>query len=104
MSGRDMASGDPYDDELTQIEQELEKDSRQLQEYVAELRALGVEPKAGPNGFGLVDFPSRLDGRLVFLCWQYGEEEVGHWHDVDAGYDGRQPLAAVCVADESEEA
>ncbi|MEQ8790810.1 MAG: DUF2203 domain-containing protein [Pirellulaceae bacterium] len=104
MSGRDMESGDPYDDELTQIEQELEKDALQLQEYVGELRALGVEPKAGPRGFGLVDFPSLMDGRQVFLCWEYGEEEVAHWHDLDAGYDGRQPLAAVTIAEDSDDA
>jgi hypothetical protein len=41
---------------------------------------------------GLVDFPALLDGREVFLCWELGEDEVGHWHDLEAGYRGRQPL------------
>ena len=41
---------------------------------------------------GLVDFPSIRDGREVFLCWEEGEDEIGFWHDVDAGYGGRQPL------------
>lgn len=90
--GRDMASGDPYDDELTQIEEELEKDGLQLQGYVAELRQLGVEPKSGPEG--LVDFPCVMDGRLVFLCWKLGESEVLYWHDLEAGFSGRQPLTA----------
>jgi hypothetical protein len=41
---------------------------------------------------GLVDFPSIRDGREVFLCWEQGEDEIGYWHDLDAGYGGRRPL------------
>jgi hypothetical protein len=41
---------------------------------------------------GLVDFPSIREGREVFLCWEEGEDEIGFWHDVDAGFGGRQPL------------
>ena len=41
---------------------------------------------------GLVDFPAMRDGREVYLCWVEGEDEVGFWHDLDAGYGGRQPL------------
>ena len=88
---------DFYTAELAQIEEELEKDSRRLQEYVEELRALGVEPKNGPEG--LVDFPSRMDGRTVYLCWRLGEPEVMYWHDIEAGFRGRQPLTAGSVAD-----
>jgi hypothetical protein len=41
---------------------------------------------------GLVDFPSIRDGREVFLCWEEGEDEIGFWHDLEAGYGGRRPL------------
>ncbi|HEX8745225.1 MAG TPA: DUF2203 domain-containing protein [Thermoleophilaceae bacterium] len=41
---------------------------------------------------GLVDFPALRDGREVYLCWVEGEDEIGYWHDLDAGYGGRQPL------------
>lgn len=41
---------------------------------------------------GLVDFPAILDGREVFLCWEQGESDIEFWHDLDAGYAGRQPL------------
>lgn len=81
---------DVYDQELAQVEEELQRDAEQLQEYVNELVELGVEPKSGPEG--LVDFPSYLDGRLVYLCWKLGESEVSHWHELDAGFRGRQPL------------
>ena len=41
---------------------------------------------------GLVDFPALRDGREVYLCWIEGEDEISFWHDLDAGYGGRQPL------------
>jgi hypothetical protein len=41
---------------------------------------------------GLVDFPAMRDGDEVYLCWQEGEEEIGYWHDPEAGFEGRQPL------------
>jgi hypothetical protein len=41
---------------------------------------------------GLVDFPALVDGREVYLCWELGEDDVGYWHDMDAGYGGREPL------------
>ena len=46
---------------------------------------MGVEPKGGE---GLVDFPSELDGRPVYLCWKLGEPEIQFWHEVDAGFAG----------------
>ncbi|MEA2307998.1 MAG: hypothetical protein QOI65_284, partial [Thermoleophilaceae bacterium] len=27
-----------------------------------------------------------------FLCWEEGEDEIGYWHDLEAGYGGRRPL------------
>ena len=41
---------------------------------------------------GLIDFPAIRDDREVYLCWIDGEDGIGYWHDLDAGYDGRQPL------------
>jgi hypothetical protein len=41
---------------------------------------------------GLVDFPAMRDGDEVYLCWQEGEEEIGYWHEPEAGFEGRQPL------------
>jgi hypothetical protein len=90
-TGRPQRSGDPYDEELAQMKADLEKDTRQLQEYAGELRRLGVEPKSATDG--LVDFPAMMDGHRVYLCWKLGEPEVLYWHELDAGYRGRQPLA-----------
>jgi hypothetical protein len=41
---------------------------------------------------GLIDFPSLLGGEEVYLCWLLGEPSVGHWHAVESGFGGRQPL------------
>ena len=94
-AGRQGKQRDLYSEELSQIEEELVKDQARLQGFVEELRELGVEPKSAE---GLVDFPSQLDGRIVYLCWKLGEPEVLHWHDLDAGFSGRQPLVAGSVA------
>jgi hypothetical protein len=41
---------------------------------------------------GLVDFPHLSEGKEVFLCWELGEEEILFWHEIEAGYAGRQSL------------
>ena len=41
---------------------------------------------------GLVDFPALSDGREIYLCWELGEDEVAYWHELEAGFGGRQPL------------
>jgi hypothetical protein len=41
---------------------------------------------------GLVDFPALVEDREVYLCWELGEDDVAYWHDLDAGYGGREPL------------
>jgi hypothetical protein len=96
-SGRRRDRSDPYREELSQIEEELDKDTQRLREFVEELKHLGVEPKSATEG--LVDFPSVVEGRRVYLCWKLGEPEVLYWHDLDAGFQGRQPLTAGSVAD-----
>ena len=58
---------------------------------VNELEGLGVQLKDYSRG--LIDFPSLRDGRVVLLCWQLGEgDSLQWWHDVEAGFAGRQPL------------
>jgi hypothetical protein len=41
---------------------------------------------------GLVDFPALQDGREIYLCWEEGEDEIGWWHEPEAGFGGRRPL------------
>ena len=41
---------------------------------------------------GLLDFPSIRDDHEVYLCWRHGEERIEYWHEIDAGFAGREPL------------
>ncbi|MCR9119165.1 MAG: DUF2203 domain-containing protein [bacterium] len=91
--GRNFSDGDPYDEELVEVEADLEADAKRLRDYADELGELGVELKGLPDG--LVDFPCEMDGRIVYLCWKFGEPEVSHWHELDGGFRGRQPLPVI---------
>lgn len=55
-----------------------------------EIAELGIEVK--DLNQGLIDFPSVRDGRIVYLCWRLGEGEIAYWHDLDAGFAGREPI------------
>ncbi len=57
---------------------------------IERIRGLGVILK--DLDMGLLDFPHERDGRVVFLCWHPPEESVAFWHEIEAGYAGRQPL------------
>lgn len=95
----DEDSPDPYREEVDQIELELRRDEEKLEEYVGELRELGVEIKDFERG--LVDFPHLMDGRVVYLCWHLGEEDLAYWHEVDAGFAGRRSLLEDSLAGEN---
>ena len=86
---RRRPSNDPYAEETAQSQAELESEESKLTTFIEELTRLGVMLK-GPDG--LCDFPSLRDGREVCLCWKLGEPQVTHWHEKNAGFDGRQPL------------
>lgn len=62
----------------------------ELRESMVELRQLEVILRDLDRG--LVDFPALREGREVYLCWQEGENEIGFWHEPDAGFAGRRPL------------
>lgn len=63
---------------------------RTIKSAVDEIRGRGIIIR--DVNTGLVDFPSVMEGRIVLLCWQYGEETIGFWHEANAGYAGRKPL------------
>lgn len=57
---------------------------------IAEIESHGCHFKG--LDLGLVDFPSRMGGRVVYLCWQYGEDHVGFWHGLEDGFRSRQAI------------
>ncbi len=82
--------GDAYQEEVQQMQEEFERDQERMRGYEEELRNLGVELKDYDSG--LIDFPCWKDNHEVYLCWRHGEAEVAHWHELDAGFSGRQKL------------
>jgi hypothetical protein len=81
-----------HEEELQLVREELERGQEKMEEYVRELTQLGVEIK--DLSTGLVDFPSLMNGRAVYLCWRLGEPEIAYWHELEAGFAGRQKLIA----------
>lgn len=62
----------------------------QLNTQLQRLHKLGIQVKDFDRG--LIDFPHLRDGREVLLCWELDEADIEFWHDVDAGYAGRERL------------
>ena len=89
------AHKDLPDPRVVALERRIQKMSREIDGYQAELERLGIQLK--DRHIGLIDFPSELDGRPMLLCWQLGEPSVQFWHDLDSGYAGRQPLSPTLV-------
>ena len=63
---------------------------RDVRARLVELQAVGIVLRDLDRG--LVDFPAIRGGREIYLCWELGEDEVTHWHELEAGFAGRQPL------------
>ena len=66
------------------------EDFETLDALIHQVLDTGVQVK--DVNIGLLDFSALRDGREVYLCWKYGEDDIAFWHEVDAGYAGRQPI------------
>jgi len=66
------------------------QDFERFDELVHRIQDTGVLIK--DINVGLLDFPALKNEREVYLCWQYGEDDIQFWHEVEAGFAGRQPI------------
>jgi len=69
---------------------DLVQDFEKLDALIHQIQDTGAQIK--DINTGLLDFSALKDGREVYLCWQYGEEDIAFWHEVEAGFAGRQPI------------
>ena len=76
--------------DLSRAANRLEQLTEQVRQALTEIAGMGGVTK--DLGLGLVDFPHVRDGRVVNLCWKFGERAVGYWHGLDEGYANRRPL------------
>ncbi len=85
---RARAAGDREKEES--VREQAREVSDRVDAYLAELSTIGCLFKGAPQG--LVDFLAYRNGRPVFLCWRFGEEQIMYWHELDAGFAGRRAL------------
>ena len=78
--------------EQLSIKAQIDDVARKINECLVELEQVGCEFKGEE---GLVDFHGRLEGREILWCWKLGEDRITHWHELDAGFKGRQLIPEV---------
>jgi hypothetical protein len=75
---------------LARRKAEREKTIQRVKDTLAEIDATGVQVK--DLDIGLLDFPCKVEGRTVLLCWKLGEKGITHWHSTSEGFAGRKPI------------
>jgi hypothetical protein len=75
---------------LARRKAQREKAVQQVKDAVAEIDATGVQVK--DLDIGLLDFPCRVEGEVILLCWKLGEKVITHWHGTEEGFAGRKPI------------
>jgi len=86
--GRRHREGDEED--RAALKTEIRTEAERIHACMEELEEISAELK--DYDLGLVDFPAELEGRRILLCWKFGENEIGHWHEERDGYQGRHPV------------
>ncbi len=85
-------------DEQRALRTQVDDAAYRINSYMDELAQIGCVFKGFEQG--LVDFHSKRDNRDVLLCWKHGEPAVGHWHELEGGFDGRQPVESESFRDD----
>jgi hypothetical protein len=78
---------------------ELELIRQDILDLMQEIEDLGATYKDWNFEVGLVDFPSRIDGRAVLLCWRSDEPEISWYHPPESGFAGRTRIPSRLFAD-----
>lgn len=88
-----LDEGNPDHAEFAEASRGMDEALERVEDLVrTEILARGIRFPPGGIEHGLLDFPTTLDGRWVFLCWKRGEARVTQWHEIDGGFAGRQPI------------
>jgi len=81
--------------EQLDLKNQIDALASKINDFLGELEQIGCEFKGFDEG--LVDFHGHLEEREILWCWKSGEERITHWHELDAGFAGRQPLPDVLM-------
>ena len=75
---------------LARRKAEREKAIRRIKDALAEIDATGVQVK--DLDIGLLDFPCKVEGEILLLCWKLGETTITQWHGTNEGFASRKPI------------
>lgn len=75
---------------LARRKSERAKAIQRVKDALAEIDATGVQVK--DIDIGLLDFPCKVEGEIVLLCWKFGETGITHWHGTNEGFASRKPI------------
>lgn len=75
---------------LARRKAERERAIQRIKDAIAEIDSTGVQVK--DLDVGLLDFPCKVEGEIILLCWKLGELKIGHWHNTTEGFAGRKPI------------
>lgn len=89
--GRQTNGSAEHAEQLAELEDEEREIVRRMQEAVGQIDGLGITLRDIPTG--LIDFPALANGRPIWLCWRLGEDDIAWWHEINTGFDKRQPLS-----------
>lgn len=90
LEARARGNGHHLHDQIARTQVELARHIQAVRALATELEAFGCELKDPDTG--LIDFLSLREGKAVYLCWLLGEERINYWHEIQAGFAGRQRL------------
>ena len=92
---QELASHIGQTNQLEQLGTEIERSVESLTSLHTELTDTGCVLKDWARG--LVDFPAEHEDRRIWLCWRMDEPQITHWHELDAGFAGRKPVAPALI-------
>ena len=75
---------------LARRKAERERAIQRIKDALAEIDSIGVQVK--DLDIGLLDFPCKVEGEIILLCWKLGEPKIAHWHSTTDGFAGRRPI------------
>ena len=84
--------GTELEPRIDELRGQIDRNSERINGFIRELEQIGCYFKGFEEG--LVDFYSLYKGKPVFLCWKFDEKKISHWHEVESGFSGRQPITA----------
>ncbi|MBS3164069.1 DUF2203 domain-containing protein [Candidatus Woesearchaeota archaeon] len=88
----DIGFEEPFEQYLQSLRQATHWHQTQVKllQLLGKLAQIGVYVKSPERG--LIDFYAMHEGREIFLCYQYPEESITHWHELESGFAGRQSV------------